>query len=468
MTVDKTDRIYGIREYVKELFDPQDETNQETHKLTLVLGKRWAKVWLDEFRNTGKGKNTYKYLSSADGEWSAAKVSEDAIERFSGGLEATDNVSEKALGMKTGAIQQNSMISFENASAISLAKFNKDLELDNEDESKHGYLEEISDELQVALLALSVNTVPTVRKEEQYKIEKQGEYRRIKREAEIAMREEKATKEYEDCLHHLLLYKSGYRWKSKQQAKKEFHKLPNKTQKLKAVKLQINMRRLGCGWEKLYPKWTDKGHVKTPEELFEHLCDKVIPYDRDHQHDVPDKPKVKLPKKQDSNIQLGTATHQALALKESDFGKRSYIKKSVKNRFNVDDLHSKAPLTPPTIHKGSRIVFQFEMIEEDGSSYKKCYTGRVTKVCPEEEGYHQIKWDDKNEDDSYLQLLECKYNKPDLVGSWWIDIDTSIVDVEQDDDDVSGSGGNESVSSDKMQGIENEDDQEVFGSEEES
>ena len=65
------------------------------------------------------------------------------------------------------------------------------------------------------------------------------------------MRKEKATKEYEDCLHHLLLYKSGYRWKSKQQAKKEFHKLPNKTQKLKVIKLQTNMRRLGCGWEKL-------------------------------------------------------------------------------------------------------------------------------------------------------------------------------------------------------------------------
>ena len=174
------------------------------------------------------------------------------------------------------------------------------------------------------------------------------------------------------------------------------------------------------------------------------------------------------PKKQDSNIQLGTATHQALALKESDFGKRGYIKSTVKNRFNVDDLHNKAPLTPPTICKGSRIVFQFEMIEADGSSYKKCYAGRVTKVCPEEEGYHQIKWDDKNEDDSYLQLLECKYNKPDLVGSWWIDIDTSIVDVEEDDEDVSGSGGNESVSSDNMQGIEYEDDQEVFGSEEES
>ena len=61
----------------------------------------------------------------------------------------------------------------------------------------------------------------------------------------------------------------------------------------------------------------------------------------DHQHDVPDKPKVKLPKKQDSNIQLGTATHQALALKESDFGTRGYIKSTVKNRFNVDDLHER-------------------------------------------------------------------------------------------------------------------------------
>ena len=55
----------------------------------------------------------------------------------------------------------------------------------------------------------------------------------------------------------------------------------------------------------IYPNWTDKGHVKTPEELFDHLCQKVIPYDLDHQNEVPDKPKIKLPQKQDSNILMG-------------------------------------------------------------------------------------------------------------------------------------------------------------------
>ena len=137
MTVDKTDRIYGIREYVNKLFDPQDETNQETHELTLVLGKRWAKVWLDEFHNTGTGKNTHKCLSSAGGVWSADTdtLSDDEISKYDG-TQATNNVSEKGLGIKTGQIQTHNMISFTNASAIAMAKFNKAFALDHKDKKK--------------------------------------------------------------------------------------------------------------------------------------------------------------------------------------------------------------------------------------------------------------------------------------------------------------------------------------------
>ena len=135
MTVNKLDRIYGINEYVSELFDPQDETNQETHELTIVLGKRWTKVWLDEFRNTGTGKNTHKYLSSAGGVWSADTLSDDEISKYDG-TQATNNVSEKGLGIKTGQIQTHNMILFTNASVIALAKFNKSFALDHNDKEK--------------------------------------------------------------------------------------------------------------------------------------------------------------------------------------------------------------------------------------------------------------------------------------------------------------------------------------------
>ena len=189
----------------------QDETNQETHELTKVLGKRWAKVWLDEFRNTGTGKNTHKYLSSAGGVWSADTLSDDEISKYDG-TQATNNVSEKGLGIKTGQIQTHNMISFTNASAIAMAKFNKAFALDHKDKKKNGYYSTLKKELQVSLFALSMSLVPTVRQEEHYKIEKQQEYKRIQQEVEVARRRKKATKEYEDRLYHWLLYKSDYRW----------------------------------------------------------------------------------------------------------------------------------------------------------------------------------------------------------------------------------------------------------------
>ena len=87
----------------------------KTHELIKILGERWAKVWLDEFCNTGTGKNTHKYLTSAGGVWSADMLSDDEIYKYDG-TQATNNVSEKGLGLKTGQIQTHTMISFTNAS----------------------------------------------------------------------------------------------------------------------------------------------------------------------------------------------------------------------------------------------------------------------------------------------------------------------------------------------------------------
>ena len=176
-----------------------------------------------------------------------------------------------------------------------------------------------------------MSLVPTVRQEEHYKIEKQQEYKRIQQEVEVARRRKKATKEYEDRLYYWLLYKSDYRWETAKEARTEFKDLPSKTQQLKAVKLQINMRVLGCGWDDLYPKWTDKGCVKTPDELLEHLCTNVIPFDRQNQEKVPPKPKIKLPSKKDSKLQMGTATRQTKQLQENDFGERKQMKTDVKD-----------------------------------------------------------------------------------------------------------------------------------------
>ena len=95
---DKSDKINRLKEYVEELFDPKDETNKKTTKLTMEFGKIAAQAWLDEFRKKGNGKNTFKYLQSTDGELAFDKFNAEELEKFIN-LLANNNPSEEGWGI---------------------------------------------------------------------------------------------------------------------------------------------------------------------------------------------------------------------------------------------------------------------------------------------------------------------------------------------------------------------------------
>ena len=72
-----------------------------------------------------------------------------------------------------------------------------------------------------------------------------------------------------------------------------YKKLKTPTAKLRAVKEQILIRYLGLGWIEVHHPWSKAGLTFSPDELFQHLIEKVILLSKDNT--VPDKSPSKLP-----------------------------------------------------------------------------------------------------------------------------------------------------------------------------
>jgi hypothetical protein len=64
------------------------------------------------------------------------------------------------------------------------------------------------------------------------------------------------------------------------------------------VKEHIHIHDLGLGWEEAHHPWSQNGHTFTPDELFEHLCNVVIPL-QDTKEDST-QPPINLPKHPDN------------------------------------------------------------------------------------------------------------------------------------------------------------------------
>ena len=135
---DKSDKINRLKEYVEELFDPKDETNKKTTKLTMEFGKIAAQAWLDEFRKKGNGKNTFKYLQSTDGELAFDKFNAKELEKFIN-LLANNNPSEEGWGIASAEYFGKTSILGGNTAAIAMSKYNKPFHIDHKDPNNHGW-----------------------------------------------------------------------------------------------------------------------------------------------------------------------------------------------------------------------------------------------------------------------------------------------------------------------------------------
>ena len=275
---DGTEEFVRMKQFVDELFDPQDETNQHTTELTIEFGTVAAKAWLDEFRKTGSGKNTYKYLRSADGESAYDKFEKEELDKFIW-KQATNNPSEEGWGIASGEYFGKTTILGGNTAAIAMAKYNKPFHIDHKYPQNNGWFHQLPYELQRALLAMAIHLWKLVRLEERRKISLQSEYKRIEREQKFNAKILAASEKYMKRVVFLYKYKSGCRWTTGAQARSIFHSLSSDTKKLEAVKDQILMRTLGCGWKHLYPQWQVDNRKRTADELLEHLITVVMEYE---------------------------------------------------------------------------------------------------------------------------------------------------------------------------------------------
>ena len=82
-------------------------------------------------------------------------------------------------------------------------------------------------------------------------------------------------------------------------------KLNSKTTRLDAVKKQQRIRVIGFGWDDLHHPLSKGGKDYSPEKLFDHLINKIIP--EQWKRRIPQKPTMELPSRKETK-QLGTHT----------------------------------------------------------------------------------------------------------------------------------------------------------------
>ncbi len=96
----------------------------------------------------------------------------------------------------------------------------------------------------------------------------------------------KATKKTEEALILAMDYlecgKSDHHWKLAEQAQSIYVQLTSESAKLKAVKEQILIWKIGFGWSDCGHKWSENGYHYT-KDLLDHLIKTVIPLES-HQH----------------------------------------------------------------------------------------------------------------------------------------------------------------------------------------
>jgi hypothetical protein len=95
--------------------------------------------------------------------------------------------------------------------------------------------------------------------------------------------------------------------------------LSSESAKLKAVKEQILIRKLGFGWTDCGHKWSENGYHFTSKDLLDHLIKTVIPLEL--KRSIPKQPPVNISSGLANDYKLGTET--ALDYKDERFNVKS-------------------------------------------------------------------------------------------------------------------------------------------------
>ena len=122
----------------------------------------------------------------------------------------------------------------------------------------------------------------------------QGAARRRKEEIALEAKCADVREEYIVAIYFHEQMSSPRCWRTQERADFFYKALKSETARLRAVKEQILIRYLGCGWDEAYHPWSEGGKTFTSSYLFKFLKETVIPLE-EIKGGVPGEPRLSLP-----------------------------------------------------------------------------------------------------------------------------------------------------------------------------
>ena len=382
----------------KELFAPTREENIATSSMIEEIGADVATSLVEEMRHPDK--LTSEHLSSEGGRLSWLNTT-TAEHEASKGKEATNDNSESPFGRLTAQLQLFSTIGIGHASALAIARYNKDfyrseVELskrrnrkDGKDESigKNGNFFDLDCPMAESLLQTALELSSEVRQTERDALDRQQQRKQEKKAALLKERLEAATKAYVDKLYYREMFDSAACWKTCKQVDSELKKIKSPSGKKEALKDQIKMRVLGLGWEDCHHAWSKGGNDFSPAVLAKHLKEGIIQKHKTRK--IPKKPPIDYPTRKELPI-LGTlspdiirhdaekAAKEIELMKEAEKLMKELEEKGLGDRM-ADMQQKSAPKVDATL-VGKRIEVLSRYFDEDGEPMYVWAKGEVTAI----------------------------------------------------------------------------------------
>jgi hypothetical protein len=421
------------------VFYPSRADIVQTHDLCCQLAVVAASTFLVEFQDTSKA--THNYLSSISGKYSQAVISEG--QRKAGfGKEASNSISESNFASATHSLKTYGTIRLDSAAAEGHARTNNTFGRAHENfikyrkgtnaDVKPGLLHQLEPELITSLFHAAKKGAPKLRRrhDEALNLLKQAKLNKLK------ATQLKITENTEEALIIAMDYlergNSDRRWKSVEQAKMTYDQLMSESARLKAVKEQILIRKLGFGWVECSHKWSEKGYHYTSKELLDHLIKTVIPIELERE--IPTQPPINISSGLSNDYKLGTET--ALEYRDDRFN----VKTEEDIRRDADEERKRRELELETDRdanlqsnvmpafdetlKNFPIEYLIQYDDDEGNPYLGWMEGTVDKIVNKKTRMVLIKWNEKKvaEGDDLMsrhKLAVRKWNpKTPTAGAW--------------------------------------------------
>ena len=406
------DKFLPVDELRAALFYPSRADIMQTDDLCTELGVVCAMAFLKEFRDTSKA--THNYLSSIDGQFSLKVISDD-MKKAGLGKEASNSTSESDFASAKQAIKDYGTLRLDSAAAAGQTRTNDDfgrchnlyINIMKKDgmNARPGTLHALPKELVLSLFYAARKGAPRLRKrhDDALNILNQAKLDKLK-SAQL----ENADKAVEGNIVAMNYYEIGVserRWKSAHEATTIYNQLSSETSRLKAVKEQIMIRRLGFGWEDCAHQWSSKAHgTYSSRELLNFLKDTVLPIER--QRGIPSEAATDFATSVAINYNLGTVSDlqfvdESIHMKSTEELTMDAIQERERreHEHETDRQSHLQPNVAPKINQslvGFSIEVCYEYInDEDNSTYLAWCDGVVHSISNEKNRMVMIKWNEK-------------------------------------------------------------------------